>query len=156
MWKSTADTSSLLEEVKQLRQLEKESFSITTERSINWCVGETVLFQQWAVMGKIAFSCTKYHVHSSVQTRTQVLINYWACLKRHLGELHKSQSAVLPQSQMGCSWVWLSSQWEGKRKVEVEGREGNKTRESEEPSPWQRKSYMVQRRPPGCSIVSPM
>lgn len=30
----------MLEEVKQLRQLEKGSFSITTERSINWVVGK--------------------------------------------------------------------------------------------------------------------
>lgn len=45
-WKSTAATSSMLEEVKQLRQLEKGSFSITTERSVNWCAGETVLLQQ--------------------------------------------------------------------------------------------------------------
>lgn len=125
-WKSTAATSSVLE-VKQLRQLEKGSFSLTTERSINWCSGETMLFQQRAVMGKIAFSCTKYHVHSSVQARTQVLINYWACLKRHLEELHKRP--VCSSTSFPTGLLLTTQPVRRKEKGGDGGREGSKNRE---------------------------
>lgn len=57
---------------------------------IKQCPGELGVFQDSALKGQIAFSCSKSRLSSPRRT-AQVLIYYWACLKRHLGKSTKRQ-----------------------------------------------------------------
>ena len=57
---------------------------------IKHCRGDLGLFQDSALKGQIAFSCSENH-WSSPRRRAQVLIYYWTCLKRHLGKSTRRQ-----------------------------------------------------------------
>lgn len=65
--------------------------------------GETMLLLGWVLMGRMAFPCSKHCVRSPVQKRVQVLINYWDCLKRHLGKCTGGRFTAPPCSKLGCS-----------------------------------------------------
>lgn len=58
---------------------------------LKWCPGELGVFQELAPKSQIGFSCSKNGPSSPWWRRAQVLIYYWACLKRHLGKSTQRQ-----------------------------------------------------------------